>query len=289
MQPQSHLFEGLFLSVGAMKAGTTWIYSVLERHPELFFTFEKEIHYFYARHVNPDCLSEARRMENATRQYLRFEGSRLGPHRARLRLLWIANYLDGPLSDAWYRNLFFLQRGQSYACDFSNLHALLPEEAWAEIRRKAARLRVLYTLRDPARRLWSHVKFHLKVTGQSDRLDQWSPRELERFARSPFIWENAEYGESLRRLRRALDPSELHVASYETIRSDPLGFIRPIEAFLGLAPGDYPADVLNREVNSTDRRPPPAEFLARFEPDFRRIAREVREAGFAVPESWSFR
>lgn len=38
------LFGNLFLSIGAMKAGTTWLYAVLERHPALHFTPEKELH-----------------------------------------------------------------------------------------------------------------------------------------------------------------------------------------------------------------------------------------------------
>ena len=38
--------ENLFLSVGAMKAGTTFLFNALSRHPELYFTPEKELHYF---------------------------------------------------------------------------------------------------------------------------------------------------------------------------------------------------------------------------------------------------
>jgi hypothetical protein len=51
------LFGNLFLSIGAMKAGTTWLYAVLERHPALHFTPEKELHYFYHRYVNDRHLS----------------------------------------------------------------------------------------------------------------------------------------------------------------------------------------------------------------------------------------
>jgi hypothetical protein len=40
------MIENLFLSVGAMKAGTTWLYEQLKDHPEIYFTPEKEIHYF---------------------------------------------------------------------------------------------------------------------------------------------------------------------------------------------------------------------------------------------------
>ena len=63
------IFRNLFLSVGAMKAGTTWLYAVLERHPELYFCPEKEVHYFYHRYVDDGLLSEAHRLEKAKDRY----------------------------------------------------------------------------------------------------------------------------------------------------------------------------------------------------------------------------
>eukprot|EP00493_Phyllostaurus_siculus_P000433 UN00435 len=36
------MIDNLFLSVGAMKAGTTWLYEQLKNHPEIHFTPEKE-------------------------------------------------------------------------------------------------------------------------------------------------------------------------------------------------------------------------------------------------------
>ena len=39
--------QRLFLSIGAMKAGTTWLYSLLESHPQIQFTPEKEIHFLF--------------------------------------------------------------------------------------------------------------------------------------------------------------------------------------------------------------------------------------------------
>ena len=52
-----------FLGVGAQKAGTTWLYENLRRHPQIYLPVPKEIHYFdwnfhrtlrwYARHFEP--------------------------------------------------------------------------------------------------------------------------------------------------------------------------------------------------------------------------------------------
>jgi len=281
------LFDRLFIGAGAMKAGTTWAYRMLERHPEIFFSFEKEIHYFYAAYVDRTVLSERNRMANVRDKYLRIDPERNHATGVRNRLHWAANYLDGPVDDIWYRNLFVFRRAERYAADFSNLYALLPADGWRRIADRVGELRVLYTMRHPVRRLWSHVKFHLEITGQSRELERWGPEEFRDFARRPFIWDNAEYGRALRRMRGGLPGGTLKPAFYETIHADRAGFLADVEAFLDLAPHNYPAELIDRRVNTTANRPMPEFFPALFRDDFRRICGEVEAEGLVLPSSWS--
>lgn len=281
------VFDGLFLGVGAMKAGTTWLYALLERHPDLFFTFEKEIHYFYHCNMDFSILSEKRRLENARDKYAIINPDANRAIGVRNRLRWVANYLDSPIDDLWYRNLFLFRQEQPYCCDFSNLYALLDERAWQHVLSTSARLRVLYTLRDPLKRLWSHVKFHLQVTGQIHLLDEWGPDEFKRFARRPFIWDNAEYGQAIRRMRAVLPAEVLKVAFFEDIHADPRAFLRSIEGFLGIRQFDYPQAVIDRRVNESVTRPMPDYFGDLFAIDTRRIVDEVRAEGLNPPATWS--
>ena len=57
--------ERLFLSIGAMKAGTTWLYSILERHPDIHFTPEKEIHFLAHYYLNKKHLTDKHRLHRA--------------------------------------------------------------------------------------------------------------------------------------------------------------------------------------------------------------------------------
>ncbi|PJE30362.1 Sulfotransferase family protein [Pseudooceanicola antarcticus] len=282
------VFGHLFLSAGAMKAGTTWLYSVLEQHPELHFTPEKELHYFYHRYVDDRQLSDPARLRLAKERYLeRFDPERANPDRVRANLHWVAAYLSRPVDDLWYRGLFTRPRGELYACDFSNLYAHLPKEAWPRIRAGCSRLRVIYTMRHPVKRLWSHVKFHLQVTGQLEKLDQWSPEELNRFMRRDFLWPNAEYGAALRRMRAGLPEECFLPLFYEDMRSEPLAVLRRIESFLGLDPASYPEALINRQVNASASIPMPDFFPALVAKDVARIIAEVRAEGLEVPESWT--
>lgn len=282
------LFSNLFLSVGAMKAGTTWLYAVLSRHPALHFAMEKEIHYFYHRYVNPNQLSEAYRLREAKNRYLfRFDPEKANIDAIRANLHWVAQYLSRPVDDYWYRNLFHMRDHQQYACDFSNLHAQLPMEAWPQISSKCDRLRVLYTMRDPVQRLWSHTKFHLQLTGHLDKLDTWGPPEFAEFIQRRHIWVNAEYGTVLRNLKGGLSSEMYKVIFYENLHQDQRGTLRGIEDFLDLPPFDYPQAVLEQRFTESVKHKMPAFFPTLVREDVMRICDEVSAEGYQVPDRWT--
>lgn len=282
------LLGNLFLSIGAMKAGTTWLYAVLARHPELHFAMEKEIHYFYHRYVNDAQLSDKRRMHEARNRYLlRFDPDKAHVDNIRTNLRWVAAYLDRPVDDFWYRNLFQLRRQETYACDFSNLNALLPGEVWPRISDRCDKLRVLYTMRDPVKRLWSHTKFHLQVSNQLGNLEKWGPNEFRKFLKQAHIWQNAEYGAVLRKLRSGLSPEQYKVIFYEDLHADQRGTLRGIEEFLDIAPFHYPEGVLTKRFTESVKHPMPDFFPGLIAEDVDRIRMEVQAEGFALPASWS--
>lgn len=281
------IFGNLFLSIGAMKAGTTWLYAVLERNPALHFTPEKEIHYFYHRYVNNRHLSEQRRLKSAKDRYLfRFDPDKANIDRIRGNLHWVAQYLQRPVDDFWYRNLFDLRDTESWACDFSNLHAHVPAAAWPTISNSSDKLRVMYTMRDPIKRLWSHTKFHLQMTNGLKNLDEWGPAEFEQFVRLPHIWDNAEYGKVLRRMKEGLREEERKVIFYEDLHADQRGTLGSIEEFLDVKPFNYPQPLLERRFTESVSHPMPDFFPGLFADDLERIRAEIQAEGFVLPGKW---
>ena len=281
------LFGKLFLSIGAMKAGTTWLYAVLNRHPALHFTLEKEIHYFYHKYVNNRHLSEQRRLQSAKDRYLfRFNPEDAKIDRIRNNLHWVANYLQRPVDDFWYRNLFNLRDSEEWSCDFSNLHAFVPPEGFSQIAASCDELRVLYTMRHPLKRLWSHTKFHLQMTGNLHHLDEWGPEDFEEFVRLPHIWNNAEYGAVLRRMRDGLAPDQRMTIFYEDLHADQRGTLKSIEDFLGISHFKYPQPLLERRFTESVSHPMPDFFPELFADDIKRIKSEVQAEGFTLPSNW---
>lgn len=270
-----------------MKAGTTWLYALLARHPELHFTPEKEIHYFYHRYVSDSPLSNARRLKEArNRHILKFDPEKANIDQVRRNIRWVASYLDNPVDDFWYANLFQLMGRERYACDFSNLNAHVPGEVWPRIAEKCDTLKVLYTMRDPVKRLWSHTKFHLQFSSQLDKLESWGPKDYDTFLRQNHVWENAEYGHVLRNLKTGLAKDSLKVIFYEDIHADQRRALADIENFLGIANHSYPDTLLQKRFTESVKHEMPAFFPELVEKDIARIRAEVEAEGYTIPASW---
>lgn len=271
-----------------MKAGTTWLYAVLNRHPGLHFAMEKEIHYFYHHYVDNTFLSEQRRLREARNRYVaRFDPQTANIDNVRQNLHWVTAYLDRPVSDMWFRNLFQMRKGQAYACEFSNLNAHLPTQAWADIASKCEKLRVLYTMRDPVKRLWSHTKFQLQLMDDVDKLDTWRPKDFRAFVKQDHIWKNAEYGQALRSFKAGIAPEGLQVMFYEDIHANQRGSLRQIEDFLGLERWHYPQPLLDRRFTESVKHAMPDFFPELFADDIARIKGEIEAEGYTLPQSWS--
>lgn len=307
-------FNNLFFSIGAMKAGTTWLYAALSTHPQLMFCPEKEIHYFHDRDLGSDRLRLATRHRRARRKYIPILRGDMGrkehaqSHWQRsVQLLrdktarhgmpdltglapeaqdWVRAYLSEPVDDAWFKGLFPSDRPDAYACEFSNLSALLPAKTWRDIAARSTKLRVLYTLRDPVDRLWSHVKFELEMTKRLNLLETWGPGDFERFARRPEMWAHGEYGQICERLQQNLPAEALRIQSYEDMQPKPMTLIRDIERFLGVAAHRYPDWLLTRRPVKSKSIPMPDFFRDLFAQDVARIKGELSDLGIDAARNW---
>ena len=290
------VFGKLFISAGAMKAGTTWLYDLLLRHPELHFTLEKELHYFYDRDVwarsrdvlrLPRQLSKAHRMRKVRERYLnRIDPDHDSPDEIRAKRDWIASYLKHPVDDAWYWNLFAQRAEGAWACDFSNLYARLSARNWRRIAAQSEDLKVLYTMRDPLERMWSHVKFYQEQTGQAATAESWTPAQYRRFFADPWVRVHTDYGRVVRNLRAGLGDGALKLMFYEEIHADRRAALRQVETFLGVAPFDYPEGLLERRMAQSRVRPMPAFLPELFGRQVARIVKDLQGEGVEVPAGW---
>lgn len=278
--------DHLLLGVGAMKAGTTWIFDALSRHPDIHSCPEKEIHYLYARHVHAGMLSERARIRRST-HYLHFDPETAASQVLQKRVRWVANYLDSPINDTWFNNLF-LDRGDArWVADFSNMTARLPVEAWQDLHARTEKLRVIYTLRAPMDRLWSHVRHQLNMHNRTEELSHWSLDELEDYIRTggDFL-AHSDYAAVIARMQAALPPECVHVDFFDRIPTQARAFIADIERFLDLPPNPLPDDLVARVVNPSPPRALPDGLAERFQDDIAAQITGLGDLGISIPQAW---
>lgn len=268
-----------------MKAGTTWLYGVLNRHPEVHFSHEKEIHYFYAQALHPQLLSDRARMRRA-KAYLAFDPEVSAVRLLQRRVRWTAEWLAGPVDDTWFNGLFMLKGNARWVADFSNLNALLPAETWRGIHARTRKLRVLYTLREPTDRIWSHVRFHLKLQGKSHLLDEFSIDDLFAHIQEGNYLKHSDYVAAITRMREGLPQDCLRVDMFDRISDDPRGFVADIETFLGMTPQGIPEELVSSVVNGSPPRPMPDGLAERLQPFVERQRDGLRRLGLVLPASW---
>lgn len=279
------LIDNLFLSVGAIKAGTTWLFSQLIDHPDIFFTREKEIHYFAHVHTPDKPLSPERRLARL-KQIAQKINDKGNLERNRRIILWFGNYLAEPVNDLWYVNLFCFRGRQKYCADFSNLYALLPDEGWEHVRRITRNVRVMYTMRDPLKRLWSHTRFHLQFTGRLDEINSWNRDDFKSFLNLPHVEVHTHYGDIVKRLKRNMSNDELRIYFFEEFRSDPEAMLRDVESFLDVKKKQFVPENLHNKVNSAAEIEMPEYFGELCKPIVDRECELLAKLGYDIPPGW---
>lgn len=268
-----------------MKAGTTWLYDVMSRNDAVAFSHEKEVHYFYAAALRPGLLSDRARIRRA-KAYLSFDPEKSALAPLRKRVSWTAQWLDEPVDDAWFKRLFPQDGVARWIADFSNLNALLPADDWRALHGRTRKLRVLYTLREPMDRLWSHVRFHLKLQGRSHLLDDWTIDELATHILEGDYLEHSDYVSAIRRMRQGLPAECVHIDFFDRIGTDPRGFISEIEAFLEVPPTKVPDDIIARVINPSPPKALSDDLKERFAPFVENQYHGLRDLGLTLPASW---
>lgn len=112
---------------------------------------------------------------------------------------------DMEVSNDWYEQLFSLKGEEKFCADFSNLHCLMSQQGWSNVRKVSKNIKVIYTVRDPFKRLWSHYKFHQKFSGKESQTLEVTTKQFEKLLDKEFFWRNAQYAENYQKLKDNLN------------------------------------------------------------------------------------
>ncbi|WP_027958908.1 MULTISPECIES: sulfotransferase domain-containing protein [unclassified Halomonas] len=247
------MIENLFLSVGAMKAGTTWLYEQLKDHPDIYFTPEKEIHYFANKVGIENQLNQRNRilkLKGVMEKYAKGNPKYISENID--EITWYANYAHPrEVSNEWYKGLFNQNYSKRYSADFSNLYCQMGDDGWENVHKVAKNVKVIYTLRDPISRLWSHYKFHMKWVNREDEALDAGFQNFKELLDKEYFWINAEYAKNYTLLKNNVSKDNLMLLYFEDFRQNPVQKLHDVQTFLGIKAFDIEPAKLNKKINKT--------------------------------------
>lgn len=220
-----------FVCVGAQKAGTTWLGRVLARHPEVFFSPVKEVHYFDHVRGLTEHLSDKKRRSRLRKHYQRLltQWGRLSELKAQNG--WYTRYMADPINDDWYRSLFADRLGRRFAGEATPEYAILGVEGFEHIKRLAPGARVIFIMRNPVRQAWSQLLHQCRVRKLDARkLGESQMRAILAEERMRAL---GDFPMTLDHLARVFAPSQISTMFYEDIHADRLAAIEQVSTFIG--------------------------------------------------------
>lgn len=280
------MIDNLFLSVGAMKAGTTWLYEQLKDHPDIYFTPEKEIHYFANKVGIEKQLNHRNRilklkeiMSKCAKGNPKFIAENID------EIAWYANYAHPKeITNEWYETLFLQNKEKQFCADFSNLYCQMDSDGWENVHKLAKNVKVIYTLRDPLSRLWSHYKFHMKWVNREDEAIDVGFEHFKELLNKPWFWVNAEYAKNFNKLKKCLPEKNLKLLYFEDFRESPNEELRKVQDFIGVERAPVAEENFDKKVNATKSFQFPDKWGDLMRDKLYPLCKEMKECGIWHPK-----
>lgn len=237
------------ICVGATKAGTSWLFDHLAGHPDCYLRTVKELHYFDPPESGLSRMQARTNTAEIARLTARLAG--MGAEQAALirrriadRAAWNAVLDKGPDDLAAYRG--YLTEGlttQRVVADVTPSYALLPVAGLRRLLGVAADVRIVYLMRDPVARLWSHVRMLAQREAKPGQdVAALAGARLDRALAGDDLYfgGRGDYKGCVERLHAVCYPGRLLVIFTEELVTLP-GVAR-LWAFLGIGPGPVAFD-----------------------------------------------
>jgi|GEM_PF-247741 len=209
--------------IGAMKAGTSYIYDYLISHPDVHFGRQKEMHYFDVLD-SPGEQHHLRAKTNILAQRVeQLKTAKLGELQKSIQmvenaLLNIQIYKNTSGDHREYRNyLLDGYRSQKVVGDITPSYCVLSEERLSEMYRLAPSVKFLFVMRDPIDRLWSAVRMHAKQ--QTGGFAETCSSVAADIANDPnhYMLSRSDYQSAVEKLEAVAKPEDVHFMFYESM------------------------------------------------------------------------
>lgn len=289
--------QTLFFGIGAQKSGTSWLHRYLTQHPKVLTSGVKETDFFWTVQNQEQDMRAVQMIRQMSKAVSDEQGvSAFRPDARPKRVGDLACLVAALLGNGDYMSLYAGRRPKHRAFgEISPSYALLESDAFAQMSKLAPKVRFFFVMRDPVKRFWSSIR--MLVARQPAVLEKLGDVRALYFDRlsqdNSHPVRMTQYGDTMRRLEAAVDPSQIHYMFYEDLFSRDVtrnqATLSALDTFLGIPGGtaDFGKRVWETDesrVRADDLDAEMAEAaLQRFAP----VYAEMRDRfGDHVPPEW---
>ena len=247
-----------FLGVGAPRTGTTWLSANLRRHPEIWMTPVKEVHYFDKRHLrrrnNRYYRGHLRKRMRRYRRGRTYRGAlRPGDSGLLKNLSWDAHFFLRKRDNDWYQRVFRPTPGQ-IAGEITPAYSTLKPDIVREIHRINPDLRIIYLMRDPIERSWSSAMMTFGKRG-GRAVEAIGDDELMRHFERTSHTLRGDYLRTLSMWEGVFGRDRVFVGFLDQIQDSPRELLRQVYRFLEVADDEaYIPAAVSARVNISPRK-----------------------------------
>ena len=256
-----------FLGIGAQKAGTTWLSSMLSQHPETWAPPFKEVQFFNHRFVEEHRKwlpwHYKRAKLNIQKRY-----DAKGEDMPKQMAKYLERVTREPMfTNHWYKLVFSPAPQGTKTIDVTPEYSTLPDEGVDFVAKFLPDAKFIYIIRHPVDRAISQLKMNLtRARRKPASVEEWVA-EVE----DPVLTDRGDYMTYVPRWNARFTADRMLYLPFGMIARDPLGFLRRVESFLDLSPFDY-RDVGKKVFASDNALVVPdkarAALRAKLEPQF---------------------
>ena len=230
-----------FLCIGAQKAATTWLWTMLRQHPEIWMPPIKELHFFDHIYIPEHRYWTLYYINCCVENYLKLHVKTEKIDLSLLKYLVDLALSSCPFTEEWYRSCFARPEARGKLLgDISPDYCTISEEGVLYVKKLLSEeLKIIYMIRNPFTRAISQLKMNLTRRGEEDgTVDFWLAA-----SKDPVIFQRGDY--------------ETYVPRWESIFPKlnilyiPYGLLRKTEEFLGISNHQY--EETEKRVNETKK------------------------------------
>jgi sulfotransferase family protein len=273
-----------FIGIGAMRSGSSWLYSNLREHPEIYMPPKKEIHYFdgspkYSSRNLPR-FTTMDNIENRIKYLKDLIKRRLDDEKK-----WYYRFPSNKYNDRWYESLFRSADKTAKCGEITPDYAILEKEDVKRVYALIPKVKIIYTMRDPVDRAWSHFKLHIRKSGKG--VEEYSPREIKGFIDSDTQSIKGDYLRTLDNWLSVFPGGQMFIGYFDEICDDPKKFMCRVFEYLRCRVDDeIVKNIRVDKVLSSNKADMPEEIRRYLNDKYRGMIKELSNRYKGYPLVW---